>query len=301
MAMKVDKENENVQYNDEQHIYIDKNSGLKCISVTTLIEKFAQPFDEHFWSSVKALEELVGTTKFAETKKKLTATKKFDAKYVVKFGIEAEDFIKKKAEILQLWKNKNVEACERGTKIHKLHEDANMGGQCKELKRYGLGGKFKCITNNKLKVGDQGIYPELLLSRISEDGIFRLAGQADLVIIDGKDVYVLDYKTNRSINKSSYFDSNTKRKQMMQYPLNTIQDSNYWHYAIQLSTYAWMIQMVDPTLEIKGLMLIHYDHDNKETIYELDYLKDEVVRMLGYYKGTLVKEKANEKFKPIVY
>lgn len=301
MAMKIDKENDSVEYNDLEHIYIDKKSGLRCISVTTLIEKFAQPFDEHFWSSVKALEELVGASKFTDTKKKLMATKKFDAKFVSSFNIEPEDFIKKKMEILTSWKLKNVEACERGTKIHKIHEDLNMAGQCAELKRYGLGGKFSCYTNNKLKIGDQGIYPELLLSRISEDGIFRLAGQADLVIIDGKDVYILDYKTNRVINKSSYFDTNTKRKQMMQYPLNNIQDSNYWHYAIQLSTYAWMIQMVDPTLEIKGLMLIHYDHDNKETIYELDYLKDDVTRMLAYYKGTLIKEKAHEKYKPIIY
>jgi len=301
MGMKVDKENDSVQYNDKEHLYIDKKSGLKCISVTTLIEKFAQPFNEHFWSSVKALEELVGAGIFADTKKKLMITKKFDAKYVAQFNIEAKDFIKKKAEILQLWKNKNVEACERGTIIHKMHEDLNLGGSSKELKRYGLGGKFKCYTNNVLKIGDQGIYPELLLSRISEDGIFRLAGQADLVIIDGKDVYILDYKTNKAINKSSYFDINTKKKQMMQYPLNTLQDSNYWHYAVQLSTYAWMIQMLDPTLNIAGLMLIHYDHDNKETIYELDYLKNDVERMLGYYKGTLIKEKAYEKLKPIVY
>ena len=47
MGMKVDKENDSVQYNDKEHLYIDKKSGLKCISVTTLIEKFAQPFNEH--------------------------------------------------------------------------------------------------------------------------------------------------------------------------------------------------------------------------------------------------------------
>ncbi len=282
--MKIDKSNDTVDYNDEQHIYIDRESGLKCVSVTTLIEKYTQHFDEHFWSSVKALEELVGIEKFKEDKKRLQLTKKFDEKYVSKYNISAIDFINMKKDILARWKQTNLEACDRGTKIHKIQEDRILGGGREELKRYNLGGKFACHTDNKLKIGDQGIYPELLLSRISEDGVFRLAGQADIVIVDGKDVYVLDFKTNKKISKNSYFDSSTKKKQMMQYPLNSIQDCNYYHYAVQLSTYAWMIQKIDPTLEIKGLMLIHYDHDNKETIYELEYMK-----------------KANEKFKPIIY
>ena len=50
---------------------------------------------------------------------------------------------------------------------------------------------------------------------------------------------------------------------MMKYPLGNLQDSNYWHYVLQLSTYAWMIQMMDPRFKIKKLALIHYDHDNK--------------------------------------
>ena len=29
---------------------------------------------------------------------------------------------------------------------------------------------------------------------------------------------------------------------MLKYPLNNIQDTNFWHYTLQLSTYAWMIQ-----------------------------------------------------------
>ena len=105
-----------------------------------------------------------------------------------------EDFLAKVAEILQNWKNKNIEACERGTKIHRAQELRLLGGDDTEIKKYGLGGKFNCYSDNKLKIGDKGVYPELLLSRISDDGVLRIAGQADLVIIDEKDVYVLDFK-----------------------------------------------------------------------------------------------------------
>ena len=51
--MKIDKQNGNVKYNDEDHLYW--NDDGKFISVTTLIGKYEQPFDEVFWSGYKAL------------------------------------------------------------------------------------------------------------------------------------------------------------------------------------------------------------------------------------------------------
>ena len=103
-------------------------------------------------------------------------------------------FLQKKQEILDAWKQKNIEACERGTAIHKTHEELHLNGSTEEIKKLGLGGTFKCLIDNKLKFGDQGVYPELLLHRISEDGKLRIAGQADLVLVDNEDVYILDYK-----------------------------------------------------------------------------------------------------------
>lgn len=47
-GLKVDKENQDVFFNDEKHEYIDKKDGSKYISVTTLVGKYKQPFDENF-------------------------------------------------------------------------------------------------------------------------------------------------------------------------------------------------------------------------------------------------------------
>ena len=57
----------------------------------------------------------------------------------------------------------------------------------------------------------------------------------------------------------------------MKYPLTDLDDVNFWHYTMQLSMYAWMVQQMNPEFEIKKLYLIHYDHNNKQTIYECDY------------------------------
>jgi hypothetical protein len=45
---KIDKENNKVIYSDEKHVYIDKESNEKCISVTTLISMYHEEFNEEF-------------------------------------------------------------------------------------------------------------------------------------------------------------------------------------------------------------------------------------------------------------
>ena len=176
-----------------------------------------------------------------------------------------------------------------------------MSGETKELQHLGLGGKFEPITTNVIELGSQKVYPEILLSNISDDGEFRLAGQADLLIVDGNDVYILDYKTNESIDKKSFYDFSTKKSAMMKYPLNNLQDTNFWHYTMQLSTYAWMIEKKYPGVKIKLLMLIHYDHNGNCVTYECDYLKSDVEKMLSYYKKELEHEKFKESRKKIKF
>ena len=99
----VDKEDQLVAYNDEQHKYWVKGSNDTCISVTTLIEKFAQPFDEDFWSSVKALEILLGD-KFNEIKKEIYRTNRINSDYFNIYGISKDKFIEQKQIILDNWK-----------------------------------------------------------------------------------------------------------------------------------------------------------------------------------------------------
>lgn len=301
MNMKIDKENDVVAYNDEEHLYIEKATGMKCISITSLIHKFAQEFDSVFWSCTKALEALITPEEFASIKEELYRKKKFDDKYIAKFNIQPETFIQKKYEILDAWKTKNQEACERGTRIHKIHEDLHYKGTTPEIQHLGLGGSFKLNTTNKVIPNEDGIYPELLMHRISEDGKLRIAGQADLILIENGNIHCLDYKTNAEIKKSSYYNSKTKQRQMMQYPLNNLQDCNLTHYQLQLSAYCWLIKKANPELKVKSLTIIHYDHKDKVTYYDLEYLEKDVERMLAYYKGKILKEEMYEKLKPIEY
>ena len=236
---------------------------------------------------------------FKRVKSKLLDTKVFSYDILQEVNVPVEAFEEARADILSEWAEKREVSCIRGTEIHLQHELGHLDGVTPEIQQLGLGGTFRPRQDNKIVLGEQVVYPELLLSYV--DDSLRLAGQADLVIVDGDSVYILDYKSNKEIKKVSFYDKKKKRSEMMKYPLNNLQDVNFWHYTLQLSTYAWMIEMANPNAKIKNLILIHYDHDGHCTPYECEYLKKDVERMLNFYKKEIehdefVKSRTKIKF-----
>ena len=305
--MNVDKKNGNVMYNDEQHLYWDDNG--KYISVTTLIEKYCQPFDKEFWSGYKALEKLLSKENFKIEKKMLLETKKIDIDYyTAMYDFTKSNFEKERQNILDQWQKENIQSCERGTKIHADLEKMFTDKKETDLKKFGIGGKFKVNTNSSLEKAnislldvEYGVFPEYLIYRQSDDGILKIAGQVDLLIKEGNNIYIRDYKSNKKIDEKSYYDPKLKKYQMMKYPLNNLMDCNLMHYAMQLSTYAWMVQKLDPNFKIIDLKIIHYPHEGGVKEYELNYLKNEVERMLKDYKKSIILDKRKNARKPIEF
>nr|DAN43627.1 MAG TPA: Exonuclease V [Caudoviricetes sp.] len=300
--MQVDKKNGNVCYNDEAHIYWNENDESKYISVTTLIHSFTQPFDKEFWSAYKALEKLIPKDSWAIEKKSLLATKRFDSSILALYDIEEGTFSNTQQDILDEWDKANKDSCERGTAIHaELENQYYKKPKNISLKKYGLGGKFECKKGYIELDMQQGVYPEYLISYESEDGLLKVAGQIDLLIKDGNDIYIVDYKTNKKIDQKSGFDTMTKKNATMLYPLSNLMDCNYMHYTMQLSTYAYMLQKINPDFVVKQLILVHYDHEGNETTYNLDYLKEDVERMFSFHKKNEIKKAQKAKRQRIEY
>ena len=87
----------------------------------------------------------------------------------------------------------------------------------------------------------------------------------------------------------------------MLYPLNNLDDTNYWHYNLQLSTYAWIIQQYNPEFEVEDLILVHFRPDGEQDTYHLEYLKDEVEKMIRHHSKKLLHEKNMKKYNKIEY
>ena len=295
---KVDKENDKVIYSDEKHVYIDKDSKERCVSVTTLISMYHEEFNEEFWTLYKALEALLDAETWYFVKQKLLANKNADIKFVNKLNLDL-----KQNEIKEEYRIKRETACERGTAIHAKFENSFYNQKQFDFKNYGfeeISGDYTCNKNYYVLDLNKGVYPEFLIACNSQDGFLRLAGQIDLLIVNGNDVYIVDFKSNKEIKKTSFYDKKKKSNVMMKFPVNNLQDCNFNHYQLQLSTYAFMLQTLRPELNIKKLILYHIDHDGNETLHECEYLKDEVVKMLNHYKKKVKIQKSLDRDKPVI-
>lgn len=301
--MQIDKQYGNIAFSESDHKYFDvTDSSKQYVSVTTLIHKYAQEFNGDFWSAYKALEKLIPKDYWKVEKKTLLNTMRFNKDLLEAYNISEDEFNKTQQEILDAWEKKKNDSCERGTKIHaeienSFYKDPNAG----QLKKFGIGGKFECKKGYAELDMEYGVYPEYLIYRDSPDNVLHIAGQIDLLIKSGNEITICDWKTNEKIDQKGGFNTTTKSTAKMKYPLNTLEDCNFSHYTLQLSTYAWMLQKINPDFVIKDLILVHYDHNGGENIYHCEYRKQEVERMLLHYKKEVIKEQQRAKRKRIEY
>ena len=299
----ITKKNGNIAFIEETHKYFDvTNPDAKFTSVTTMIHEYTQPFDKDFWSAYKALEKLLTKEAWNIEKKSLLSTKKFDKVLLELHDISENDFNREQQAILDEWDNENRKSCDRGTKIHADLENSFYAKKKDiNLNKFEIGGKFECRKDYSDLDIENGVYPEYLISKVSKDGKLRIAGQIDLLVKKGNKIIIADWKTNKKIETKSFFNNKTKTSVKMKFPLNNLDDVNYWHYTLQLSTYAWMIQELNPEFEIEDLVLVHFDHSDNMTVYHLPYLKEEVIRMLNHFKKESSLKDKREKRKPIIY
>ncbi|MEE0966192.1 MAG: PD-(D/E)XK nuclease family protein [Bacilli bacterium] len=303
MSEVITKQNGNIAFIEETHKYFDvTNPDAKFTSVTTMIHEYTQPFDKEFWSAYKALEKLLPKDVWNVEKKSLLNSKKFDKVLLDLHSISENDFNREQQGILDEWDNENRKSCERGTKIHAdLENSFYQKKKDIDISKFEIGGKFECRKDYSELDIENGVYPEYLISRVSEDGKLRIAGQIDLLVKKGNKIIIADWKTNKKIETKSFFNNKTKTSVKMKFPLNNLDDVNYWHYTLQLSTYAWMIQKLNPEFEIEDLVLVHFDHNDNMTVYHLPYLKAEVIKMLNHFKKESSLKASRDKRKPIEY
>lgn len=301
--MEYDKINKDVGFIESTHTYKNlKDNSINYTSVTTLIERYGKPFDKEFVSKYKALERILSPNDWKKEKGGLWKNHNIPSDFLEVYNISESELNKVQQDILDEWANTNRIACERGTKIHSQLENSfyNAGSNI-TLKKFGIGGKFECKKNyNELDM-EYGIYPEYLIYYDNPKVGLHIAGQIDLLVKNGNEINIIDHKTNAKIDTKGFYNSSTRSTDKMLYPLTNLDECNFNHYQLQLSTYAWMIQKINPDFVIKNLILNHYDHDGKNTLYNCSYLKDEVEKMLKHFVKQSKLEQQRKKYERIQY
>lgn len=242
-----------IRFDEDKHQYTNP-AGEEYISVTTFIKKFADPFD--------ALEV---ATRYAE-----------------KHGYDA-------AHWMAQWDEKRDKACFKGSRFHKFKEDT-VAGRGLEVRDFGTfdvqNPILQFLRGTEIEGLDSGIYLEMPLW----NDVYKVAGTPDKIVIDKRErpyVDIDDYKTNAEIAQVSYKFAKSGKHKMMLGPCAHLMDCNFYHYALQLSLYGYMMECFG--YEVRTLRIIHYKVDDlgnpldeDPTIYPVPYLKWEIIQMLEY-------------------
>lgn len=286
----------NISFDEPNHTYKDEYNEFYT-SVTTVISKYYEKFNENYWANYKARET----------------------------GLSAE-------AIKQNWKEIREYSQDKGNKIHKELENSineSTGKQKFEfdntdqidenIKKFG----YKLlITSTNLDVLKQTPlakkYPKIYKfleanildgwSMYAEKRIywadFLIAGTIDCLLVKDKQFMIVDWKTNKDqlMFKAGYWkkDKVTRqktgewidKKEYFLRPINQVEYCKGNIYTLQLSLYAYLMEMWG--FRCIGLVLFHI-RDNQELLdYNISYLEWACQLLCIDFKNASIIEKRNK-------
>lgn len=232
------------RFYEKKHVY--KVGKKVYTSVTTLIHKHFKPFDE------KGL-----------------------ARKLAKFG-----WAKKQRKGVRYWLREFKKSREQGTLCHEELEIYVKNPVQGDLLYpvYHPRSKvavdwYKSIIESKYS----GYHPEPELLIYNED--YQVAGQIDLPLINGNKVVICDYKFTSRIKKDPYDDGD--------YGITSITkdlpNCNYTQYSLQLSMYAYLMELKGFIVE--ALHLVHISPSGELTVHDIPYMRDVVIKLLEDKNG----------------
>ena len=192
-------------------------------------------------------------------------------------GFNAVKVAKKLIRKYHKYKNRTVESlveewkssAEYGTKVHQEIEKWILDGiEPKDIK--AINGK-KWLENYKLK-SDIEIYPEVIIYSTE----LTIAGTIDIIAKDNNtgSYELIDWKTSKKIDKVSY-----GYKMGIHEVTKNILDCNFYHYALQLSLYRYILEQYYG-ISINNQLIAHLQ-DDKVNALVAPYMRNEIISMLN--------------------
>ena len=208
-----------VTYFDEPHKYYVGDKQL--ISVTTLIDKFTEEFDEEYWSEYKANE----------------------------FGLPQQ-------EIKNAWKFINKVGVTKGSIIHDYAESLFQNKQFPYPKErvesiFGYDPVYEQYVLTKKHVDtfyrfSIGRLLPIMLELVVYDQEYGIAGMVDILFwnIKAQEFQIWDWKTNKDFtgwDKHIGYNKEEGKVNMLG-PLGFLKDNDINHYSLQLGLYKHIIE-----------------------------------------------------------
>lgn len=239
--------------------------------VTSFIHQFEPEKD---WNEI--------AQKFIDKRTPQQIVEQISSKYNINIATVYEHFrdngINPKS-VQYFWKLEGDRANKEGSDFHNSQE---------ELEIIEKGAIPDTVTDKIINLFElpDGIYTELMIWNDK----YLICGKSDKVIIDStvngiRYIDIEDYKTNKELkinyNYLHYTTGEPVINEYMVSPISHLVNCNWNHYILQLSLYAYMLELKGFT--VRNLTLLHTTNYKKEDLkpYKLPYMRNEIINMLN--------------------
>jgi hypothetical protein len=322
----------NLVFDEPSHTYTNGDTGEKFTSVTTVIGKYEEKFNGDYWGMYTALKNAGLRVRPDNNKQYIHVNNiKTSLSSLYSNSLYAELVSKTK----EGWKETTIKSHIRGNKIHnELEDNINLSkedytGKTNDLiqplrDRAKTTGLVIFETKHDLDKTDLGdTYPEIYkcllefinqgCTLIAEKKIYTskymIAGMIDVLVVKGKKFAIVDWKTNKDELKfiSGYYKKVKEgdvwvkgtefiqRDDRLKYPIDNLQKCKGIIYSLQLSLYAYIMELWGYKLINNGLMIFHIRPRRKPLRIPIQYYKGDVGRMLEHHKKIRVDKKEESK------
>jgi len=271
-----------LEFTSESHEY--KYGGLVYSAVSTVIASFKIKFDSDFWSTYKALEQVIGVEDFKEMKR---IHGNFKTPQFIEWAcsvVDIDELQDATNDILARWDKERINSIDKGNAYH-LAKEKQAYSRGYEINPFT---KSRTLTIGKKPVSENksskvinlydladGYYPELMIWNNN----YCVAGTADKVFIETigniRFIDVDDYKSNKKIDTNNPWEK-------MKYPLESLDNCNYNHYRIQICTYAWMLEQFGFKPRNTA-----FTHLNKQYNFSYGHMRKKIDNMMNFYKNKI--------------
>jgi len=225
-----------ITFIQEGHKYIHDDTGKELLSSTTFISKFFEKFDTEKWS------------RHIANRDNMTVQ-----------------------EVVDMWGKKNQESRDFGTTVHNYAQSLIKKTKVPEPRT----GKEKVYFTAINKFFDKENHEFFDAEKIIGSPVYELGGQIDALSKTDKGIFLVDWKTNKSIDMSGFRDRRALE------PIDHLQDCNYSKYSLQLSLYRYILEK-EYNWKVAGQILIHLLPSGDYIKYDIEYLNDEIKKMLAH-------------------
>lgn len=264
-----------VYFKEENHIYTSDTQDYT--SVSGLYKPYFKPFDADKVSVKKAFKDF-DNANYLTCKKKLSYDHVDFIKLLKKeTDLDVKDLLREAQVFRDTWTAKS----QKGTDFHSSQEELDhkngfrinpFTNKKSEIIKWDIrpGYENQSCPGALMDLPD-GYIPEWLI----KSDIHLIAGQADqgfIETIDGvRYIDIDDWKTDETILMKPSFFHPKKGLAKMNYPINHIYETNYWKYAMKISTYAKMLE--NEGFVIRNLAFTHVViNDNLEILEQTRYI-----------------------------